>query len=78
MNRHMKSNTIKPIYLIFDFEIENVTTTFKNISSGADRYSWDFGDGALSTEENPVHRYPGSGIYNTTLVASNISLLYTT
>ena len=55
----------------FDFEIENVTTTFTNISSGADRYSWDFGDGASSTEENPVHRYPGSGIYNTTLVASN-------
>ena len=55
----------------FDFEIENITTTFTNISSGADRYSWDFGDGASSTEENPVHRYPGSGIYNTTLVASN-------
>lgn len=30
-------------------------------------YSWDFGDGATSTLQNPTHFYSGAGFYNVTL-----------
>ncbi|NRA11363.1 MAG: gliding motility-associated C-terminal domain-containing protein, partial [Crocinitomicaceae bacterium] len=31
---------------------------FENTSSGADSYSWDFGDGSNSTVESPLHAFP--------------------
>ncbi len=34
-------------------------------------WNWDFGDGATSTEQNPVHTYTESGIYTITLEACN-------
>ena len=34
-------------------------------------WSWDFGDGATSTDQNPVHAYPVKGIYTVTLTATN-------
>ena len=55
----------------FDFDTENIKTTFTNNSLGADSYLWNFGDGESSIEENPVHRFPGSGIFNTVLIATN-------
>jgi len=42
---------------------------FKNESEKAETYSWDFGDGNTSTEENPEHRYLLSGQYNVALTA---------
>jgi len=33
--------------------------------------SWDFGDGAASTEPNPVHTYAAFGIYTVTLTVQN-------
>jgi PKD repeat protein len=45
--------------------------TFTNLSLGAvDTFRWDFGDGELSTEENPVHSYQEAGIYTVTLEVS--------
>lgn len=39
---------------VFDSQI-----AFNNQSTGADSYSWDFGDGSPnSTQENPVHTFP--------------------
>jgi PKD repeat protein len=35
-------------------------------------WNWSFGDGATSTEENPVHVYPMAGIYPVSLNISNI------
>ena len=55
----------------FDFDAISVTTTFTNLSSIADSYLWKFGDGDTSAIENPVHNFPGNGIFNTTLIASN-------
>ena len=43
-----------------DFSIETVTS-----------YEWDFGDGANSTEQNPVHTYTNYGIYNVSLTVTN-------
>ena len=55
----------------FDFDAISVTTTFTNFSSIADSYLWKFGDGNTTTVENPVHNFPGNGLFNTTLIASN-------
>ena len=35
------------------------------------KWSWDFGDGATATEQNPTHAYPVKGIYSITLTATN-------
>jgi len=46
---------------------------FKNTSTGAIGYRWDFGDGSpISNEFEPQHTYTGSGInYSVTLTTSN-------
>lgn len=36
---------------------ENVSVSFNNLSENANLYSWDFGDGGSSGEENPTHEY---------------------
>jgi hypothetical protein len=52
---------------------------FNNISSGdITGYSWDFGDGESSTEENPVHRYGAPGVYTVTLTVSDGTDTHTT
>ncbi len=34
-------------------------------------YSWEFGDGGISTVQNPSHIYANGGIYNAQLIVSN-------
>ncbi|HKL71158.1 MAG TPA: PKD domain-containing protein, partial [Marinilabiliaceae bacterium] len=50
-------------------------TTFKNESSDSSEsdltYTWSFGDGERSLEEQPEHTYNTAGVYNVTLVAKN-------
>jgi len=45
--------------------------SFTNVSTNADSYMWDFGDGNTSTEENPTHTFTDDGSYNVILTASN-------
>jgi gliding motility-associated-like protein len=47
------------------------TTSFLNLSSGAETYLWNFGDGTTSTEESPTHLYLASGTYTISLVVSS-------
>lgn len=60
--------------LSVDAQIESETTClgdeiqFTNLSVGADRFLWDFGDGNSSTEVNPTHTYAIPGTYFVTLL----------
>ncbi len=49
----------------------DVEAAFSNISTAADSYTWDFGDGNTSTDTNPTHTYDVDGTYTITLVATN-------
>jgi PKD repeat protein len=49
-----------------------LTVNCKDSSSNSPTgWSWDFGDGSKSTDQNPTHLYTQSGIYTVGLTASN-------
>ena len=45
---------------------------FRNLSTNADTYVWDFGDRTYSIDENPIHTYYVPGSYIVRLTATNI------
>ena len=50
---------------------ENASVTFTDTSLGNPKaWSWDFGDGSGSTEQNPIHVYTAAGTYTVSLTAS--------
>ena len=58
------------------FEFEPVVCVgdqveFQNTSCNADSFSWNFGDGFSSTDENPVHEYANANFYQVSLVTEN-------
>ncbi len=62
---------------IVNFDAD-VTTTCTGLiqfndrsSNGPNQWSWDFGDGGTSTQQNPQHQYTSNGVYAVKLVASN-------
>ncbi|MFT4153321.1 PKD domain-containing protein [Parafilimonas sp.] len=57
-------------FVFYSVSIDGATVTFTNASEDAVSYTWDFGDGTTSTEESPVHTYPGKGKYVPTLYAT--------
>ncbi|GEM_PF-294589 len=56
-----------------DLTIIDNTVSFSNTSLYADSYSWNFGDGGVSYEEEPNYSYEGEeiGIYKVVLYAEN-------
>jgi len=49
-----------------------LTVQFNDTSSGnVTAWTWDFGDGQTSAEQNPIHTYANAGIYTISLNASN-------
>ncbi len=48
-----------------------LTVDFSNNSTGASSFSWDFGDGNISTQMNPTHTYGANGNYNACLTVTN-------
>ncbi|MCB9234254.1 MAG: M4 family metallopeptidase [Bacteroidia bacterium] len=60
-----------------DFEADKTTTCsgiiqFSDLTTGgANSWHWDFGDGSLSTLQNPIHTYTSNGVYTVTLATVN-------
>jgi len=51
---------------------EGETVTFTDQSTNTPiSWSWDFGDGGSSTDQNPAHIYNAQGTYTVTLIATN-------
>lgn len=65
-----------PIVLA-DFDVNttctNIAAVFDNNSQASNNasYSWVFGDGATSSQQNPQHTYTQSGIYTVRLIVSD-------
>lgn len=68
-----------PISASFTFQTDTAagTVVFINTSTGVGldsaTVSWDFGDGQISADQNPVHTYSANGTYNVTLTIQNAS-----
>ncbi|HMQ01098.1 MAG TPA: PKD domain-containing protein, partial [Cyclobacteriaceae bacterium] len=63
-----------PAIASFQFEVDANDfrkVAFLNFSQHAVSYSWDFGDGSAATsDENPIHSFPGEGTYLVRLTAT--------
>lgn len=57
----------------FSLSVTGKTITLSDGSTGADSYSWDFGDGNSSTDASPTHTYVGNGSYIVSLTVTNAS-----
>jgi len=62
---------------LFRYDLEDTLSplqvTFTDVSSyEPTNWHWDFGDGAISQDTNPVHNYTLPGTYNVCLIVSNV------
>lgn len=48
-----------------------LTVFFTDMSTLADTWTWNFGDGSNSIAQNPIHTYTSTGSFTVTLTASN-------
>lgn len=62
-----KDSLTPPIDVVYEVKVDGLTATFTNQTKEVTSYKWDFGDGASSTEQNPVHTYAAKGKYVPTL-----------
>ncbi|MEO8416967.1 MAG: PKD domain-containing protein [Ginsengibacter sp.] len=68
-----KTSSSPQPFVFFSVQVNGPTVSFENKSEVMVSYQWDFGDGTTSTEESPVHTYPGKGKYVPTLYATTAS-----
>ena len=74
LDKKVKENyltIVRPPNAAFSKTINYKTVTFRNTSSNATTYFWNFGDGVQVMQESPIHTYAKSGDYLVTLVAIN-------
>jgi len=55
----------------FDTVVSDLTVVFSDLSSDADTWAWDFGDGNTSASQNVVHTFTADGTYNVCLITTN-------
>ena len=62
--------TVKSFFTIGSTDLNiDEAISFTNASENADSFSWNFGDGTTSVEQNPAKTYTVPGIYTVTLTA---------
>ena len=54
----------------FQFLVDGTQVTFNGTVENADSISWDFGDGATSSEEDPVYAYSNIGTFTVVMTAT--------
>jgi hypothetical protein len=68
-------DAVKPLPVV-DFEVVTMPqtrlTAFNASTTGADSWSWNFGDGNTSTGVSPLHTYANGGNFNACLTATNV------
>jgi PKD repeat protein len=71
------SATNQPPTASFTWSATNLSVDFTDQSADPDgfltNWSWNFGDGSGSNQQNPSHTYGSAGTYNVTLVATDDS-----
>ncbi|HOY32644.1 MAG TPA: PKD domain-containing protein [Bacteroidales bacterium] len=61
-----------------EYGIPPLPVSFTNLSTGANTYLWNFGDGDTDFSTDPVHTYLSQGIFDVLLTAYNITGCYDT
>ncbi|MEO8582254.1 MAG: PKD domain-containing protein [Flavitalea sp.] len=56
---------------VFSYVSDGFIVNFKDYSTNAKEYSWDFGDAGTSTKANPVHIYHSKGEFLAKLTITN-------
>ncbi|HEC77005.1 MAG TPA: DUF2341 domain-containing protein [Thermoplasmatales archaeon] len=54
-----------------DLDVINFTDLSNDSDGFITNWTWNFGDGAISYEQNPQHQYADDGIYNVTLIVTD-------
>lgn len=55
----------------FSYSTNGLTVSFKNQSTNAQTFSWNFGNGQTSTQKEPIITYETGGTYSVSLTATN-------
>jgi PKD repeat protein len=55
----------------FTHQVNNKSVAFTNKSKKANTLLWDFGDGGISNQQNPVHTYQEDSTYTVMLIGTN-------
>jgi gliding motility-associated-like protein len=77
MNNYIR---VKPPVAKFGFVtscLDRLQFNFVDSSIGATTWFWNFGDGTTSTQQNPVHFFPGLNTYNVSLTVTNDTCSHT-
>ncbi len=71
-SRTLDVEVAAPVTAQFTSQIAGLDVQFTDQSSGVViGYQWDFGDGATSNEQNPLHTYAGGGTFTVTLTVTD-------
>jgi hypothetical protein len=64
-----EKNPTASFYIDMDDPVVGQSIAFYNGSHNSKEFEWDFGDGYISNDVNPVHTYTATGSFNVTLTA---------
>ncbi len=69
------TNLTAEFYTVMECQNETrfIDSSYVVTGSAINQWKWKFGDGTVSSDQNPVHVFPASGYYNVTLIVFNIN-----